>query len=165
MTAISELDAWLKAEIEGQDEVSVSDLRTRAYDEFSVRPGWMAQLVEEAAYTVVRSRATKMVAATRRPAPLHAAMFTGDGALQKAATHKVFHGWMEHVGDRHIRVELMNREDLLIAATERRTRGSQEIRLAEVWETIAGRLDGDELVGAKFPPAELAALLREVRSG
>ena len=164
MTALTDLDTWLRDAVKDADEVSVAALRTQAYDHFASDQGWLAQMMEEAVYGVILARARKVVASTRKVGAYASAALTRDAASRSAAAHKVFRPWLEHVGGRHMRLDLMTSADLLMAAGERRARGSHEIKLALAWEEMAGKLDGDERVGDKFSHAEIGAILAQARS-
>jgi hypothetical protein len=73
--------------------------------------------------------------------------------------------WYEHVGDRHIRLMKMNRQELRAAALLRRERSSVEAHYAALWEAMAERLASDvQLVEEVFTTGDIDALAATLRA-
>lgn len=66
--------------------------------------------------------------------------------------------WLEHVGDRHIPLNLMTRRDCETAATERRQRAESELVNAKFFAALAKGLRGNQTVGERWTDDEIAAL-------
>lgn len=73
-----------------------------------------------------------------------------------------FLGWYEHAGDKHVNLMEMSREDLLVAAAERRTRGQREYRIAALWSQLAEGLEGGQAVKDRFTAEEIEGLYTRI---
>jgi hypothetical protein len=140
------------------EEVKLGDIADEAVDHFLADQkflhGPIADLIRMAAYDA----AQRIVANTRNLVALGDTVVSREQAARRAKA-SAFWTWMEHVGNRHIRLPEMTREDLLTAAQERRLRGQREMGLADLWESIADKLEGGQRVHERFSQEELDSLV------
>lgn len=71
-------------------------------------------------------------------------------------------GWIEHAGDRHVRLSEMTRPVLRQASGIRKGRGLRELLVATYWDRLADGMPDDEVtVGEHFKPTAIEAIWRE----
>lgn len=156
---------WLREQIADQTEVEIAVLYRRMIAHFAEDPtfvrAWLAETLPAVAYEETRS----IVGDTRGGHVLFGDVLLSREATDRrlAASRPRWQLWLEHVGDRHVRLVEMTRNDLLAAASIRRERGETEIRYAELWEELASRLSGKKRVGDVFTSEEIDALARSLR--
>jgi hypothetical protein len=165
-TARQQLTAWIRDYMTDKDEVSASEMVSEAVIKFRKNRKFLDELAVDALRELVYRRAVEEMARSRR-AGKGPVVMTGDDVListkgikQRARGHSVFQNWLEHAGDRHVRIMDATREDLLLAAEEREGRGEHEIRLAKVWRTVAETLEGGQVVNTKYSPEEVERIYR-----
>lgn len=162
-TARSELRDWLREKMEGVDEVKVPELSTAAYDHFTKRRDWVARFVAEQMPAMVYDLSREFVAQSRgQMRTMGDKVVSADKFKQAARNQPVFRKWMERVGDRHVRLMEMNREDLLAAAKERTDRAGTEIRIARLWRKLADGLEGGQTVRERYTPQEIERLQADI---
>jgi hypothetical protein len=68
-------------------------------------------------------------------------------------------GWLEHASPgKHLLVMDMTREQLLVAAAERRQRGNREHAIARLWVAMADRMEEGQRVREAFGPEDIERL-------
>jgi hypothetical protein len=73
--------------------------------------------------------------------------------------------WLEHVGDRHIRLMSMRKQDLMNAAQERRRRADREIEIATLWEALANAMpDNNVTVGETFTLSQIETVSSRIKA-
>jgi phosphoserine phosphatase len=70
--------------------------------------------------------------------------------------------WREHAGGRHIDLMAMTKDDLLIAAAERRQVAVISSGLAILWETLAEQLSESEAVRDRFTAQDIERISQNV---
>lgn len=149
ISARAQIKRWVREEIQGRDEVRISELVVDAMNLFN-SPEFQHQLFVEALREMVYNLASDVIKETRGLIPTIGGATSKQAIRRKASQHIIFSQWMEHVGDRHIRLLEMTREDLVVAAAERRQRGEYELGLATLWEQLAEDLEPGQKVSTKW---------------
>lgn len=155
----SQVRTWIRSQIAGQSHVEVRSLYREMVAHFAGNPdfvsAWLAETLPAIAY-----EETRRVCADTRDHILF-----GDEILNRDATEERmrevrprWQAWLEHVGDRHVRLMDMNSNELRTAATIRRTRGENELRIAELWDELASKLKGKKKVSDVFTPEQIEDL-------
>lgn len=150
---------WVREHIEGKDEVRVPDLVDAAIATFSKDRRFLTSLANETLREMVYRQAVQTLSTSRSFISAGDVALTREGIKERARKHSVFANWLEHAGDRHVRLMDMTREDLLIAANEREKRGSHEMQLAALWRTIANGLEGGQTVSSKYSAQDIEGML------
>lgn len=152
----------VRIRIEGEDEISLSGMTDAIVALLAGDTDWLRMFAMERLRSSVYAQVQEAVARTRMNV-------IGDYAANTEAIEKRaqvfsqrFLNWYEHAGDRHVRVMDMTREDLLLAASERRRRGDTEHRRAALWTRIAGQLEGGQKVGDRFTAEQLDTMYAEI---
>lgn len=153
---------WVREQIEGREEVRIPDLAQDAVQAFRKDTKFLRQLAEESLRAMVYDLAQRTVEQTRGMWIAGDDIVTKEAIKKRANSHSVFRDWLEHVGDKHVRLLDMTREDLFVAADEREKRGQHEIELAALWRTLAQRLEGGETVGSKYTVDEIESMRRGI---
>ena len=124
-------------------------------------------LVEEWEYSAAYEEVRGIVAQGRSSSNLRV---IGDHAFTPEAASADFERrfskfWSrtEHVADRNILLPEMSREDLIVAATEREKRGTEELFNAQFLRRLANGLEGDKLVSQRFSEEEVTKLWDQTR--
>lgn len=142
---------WVREYIDGKEEVQLPELTNTAVFELGKDKKFLTLLATETLRDMVYEIA-KSVVHSSRLIVLGDEAVSRDEVKRRSRGHSVFRDWLEHVGDRHIRLLEMTREELLVAADEREKRGRHEIELASLWRTLAQQLEGGQTVGSKYTP-------------
>lgn len=154
-SARQQLSDWVKSEIEGQTEINIPAITLKAEQAFKGNRRFIQQFVNETLHSIVYEVVRKVLADDRTIVGDAAVEDVKEHVRKRAANHSVFSRWFEHVGDRHVRLLDMTREELLVAAELREKRGTTELKYAALWRTIANGLEGGQMVGAKYKPEEI----------
>lgn len=157
MSARSEIRSFVRNLVTDEQEVSAPELVNRAIENFASNEEFVRQLFTEAFHDIVYAEVQAVIAETRI-IRVPGYTFTQEELSKRVAKHSVFKNWLEHSGERHIRVMDMTKEDLLVAASERESRGERELKLANLWRSIAGELNNGEKVSTKFTSEDLDQL-------
>ncbi len=156
--------AWIREELEGREAVSLPELTetilVRLKSDAALLDAWLS----ESLAPLVAQDIRQICSATRSH------VVFGDEALaptalkaKVAASKPRWQAWLEHAGDRHVRLMDMQKEDLLAAADEREQRGMSNIELAALWRELAARLPADRKVGDLFTEEQIEALAASLR--
>jgi hypothetical protein len=140
------LETWITERIADRSEFRISDLVDEALDEFDA--DWQMEFAREEIRSAIYRVVQRAVQRTRRQKPSrvrHGDVVVDIMTLRRRleSADRVWGGWMEYVGDRHVLLPEMTRPDLLGAAAVRRGRGARENHLAALWEELADRLPDD----------------------
>ena len=158
-TPTSRVRDWIYQEIDGMDTVKLPELANAAVAHFSQDPTFVHAFLETHLRPIIYDLAQKAMAATRGRENVIMAgetLLTRDGISKDAKKlQSKWERWLEHVGDRHVRLTEMTKSDLLKAAEERRKRANTDIRIAALWEALAERMEGDQKVGELFTPEQI----------
>ncbi len=157
-----QLRTWIRAQITGEVEVQLPDLTARAVEHFSDQRAFIKAFLAVTLPEMVYEQARTVLRDTREWGTI---IQLGDTLVSQTRLEQRarvlqsrWSGWMERVGDRHINLLAMTRDNLLAAAEHRRTQASTELAYADLWETLAEELDDWETVGQRFTPEDLEAL-------
>ena len=148
---------WVRDHVAGKEEIRIPDVVDAAVKDFSRDRKFLTALATESLRDMVYE-ITKDTIGRSRMILLGEVGTNHDGVKRRARTHTVFRDWLERVGDHHVRLLDMTREDLLVAADERQKRGQHEVAIAALWRTIANGLEGGQVVGTKYTADEIAAM-------
>lgn len=153
---------WIKGEVEGESEVQLPDLTARAIDHFSGQKAFIRAFLAETLPEMVYEQARTVLRLTRdwgEPILLGDSLVTPEVLARKARVLKSrWSGWFERVGDRHINLMAMTREDLRQAAEHRRTQAMTELGYATLWDEMAARMKKGQTVAQRFKPEDIEAL-------
>jgi hypothetical protein len=129
------------------------DVREQLKAEIMSDTDWVEDMLDESLNPVLYDLATNAVHGTRQGIFL----VVGDEIMRRDEFRRRargqasrWMGWMEHVGDRFIRLGDMTRRDLLLAAQERRRRADREYKIADLWEKLAAGLAEEQRVGEVY---------------
>ncbi len=161
----SEVRAWIRAALDGEDAIELPFLTEQACTHFAKQPKVVERYFQENFRQMVYSEAQSVVATTRTATSTHIQL--GDELvtreeLTKRAKKSRWSSWMEHVGERHIRLPKMTRDDLLKAAGERRQRASIDISRAMLMERLAEQLEDGETVEDRYTDEDIDRILNEI---
>lgn len=157
---------WVRAQIEEEPTFKIPDLADRVVEEVQKSPAYLKALLKSELRPMIGEMVKNIVRESRG-----GLVEAGDEVIDRAefaARSKIsfaqrFSDWYEHVGDRHIALLDMTREELVEAAGERRQRANTELEIAELWERLASQLTPEQKLGAKFSTEQIAALARQIR--
>lgn len=165
MTARGKIRDVVRIRIQGADEISLPSITDSVVAILMTDDDFVAEFMRTTLRSEVYAQVSAVVAATRDLSVVGDTAMS-DGAVKKRATEFAsrFLGWYEHAGDRHVQVMEMTREDLLVAAAERRQRGDREFRLASLWSRLADSLEGGQKVSERFTPEQVEALYQNIEN-
>lgn len=158
-TPRAQLAQWIRAEIDGKSSVELPQLADAALEMFAADQQFVRDFMAEMMRPMVYEIARQVMKSTR---PKGDVIELGDTLMSrddfKAQSKKAaarWRTWLEHAGTKHIRLMEMTRTDLTAAADERRKRGDAEYELANLWDALAERLEGNERVSERFTADEI----------
>jgi hypothetical protein len=137
--------------------VKASEVTNRVLDAFTDED--FKQLGIEQARGIVHDMSLQKIASTRsgRQSVIpSSASSVAEKRLQKA--QRTWDQWLEFNGERHLQYMKMTRDDLLSAATIRRSRGEREIHLASLHELVAQGLNADQTVEEVYTEEQIERL-------
>lgn len=158
------LKEWVTERIDGADEVQIPVLVEEAMRHFLADQGFVSRFFKENVRALVYDFVQSAIANSRGEL-----VSLGDNVVnretfkQKARKRSVFATWMEHVGDRHVQLLEMTREDLLIAAKERSERAATEQSIARLWRAMAQKLEGGQVVKEVFTVEQIEHLQTTIK--
>lgn len=158
-TPTSQVRDWIYQEIEGQNTVKLPDLANAAVVHFSKDPVFVHGFLETHLRPIIYDLAQKAMAATRgkqNVINVNDTLVTKEGIIAGAQKlQSKWERWLEHVGDRHVRLTEMKRADLLAAAELREQRAGTDMAIAKLWRALAERMEVDQTVGELFTPEQI----------
>lgn len=165
MTAKAKIRDVVRRRIQGADEISLPTITDSVVTLLMQDSDFVTEFMQTTLRSEVYSQVAAVVASTRDLSLVGDTAMT-ESAVKKKATEFAsrFLGWYEHAGDRHVSVMEMTREDLLVAASERRKRGDREFRLASLWSQLADSLEGGQKVSKRFTAEQVEALYRNIEN-
>lgn len=166
----SQLRAWITSELQDQAEIKLPALSQKAIEVFSQQPVFIRSLLEEMLPSMVYDLAKSVVSGTRNNGD-ERQFIAGDSVMTQQAIkergRQISSRWknfLEHTGDRHVRLLDMTKSDLLQAAQERRQRGLTELRYANLWEELASKLKDNQKVGDKFTEEQIERMNQRINN-
>lgn len=166
---VAEAAAWARHEImkrvEEVGEVQLPDVTKAMVEHFGKDPAWVQRFLSETFRPVCYDVAQRQVARTRRHILFGEMVVEREEVRRKRSPKWVgFLDRLEYVGDRHIPIGLMHREELLKAAALRRNRGSREYEVAALMEALAEKLSRPSLMVADvWSNEEVANLIASMK--
>jgi hypothetical protein len=159
-----QITAWLDDETDGAREVRIPTLTDAVVDRLLTQPKLLRAFLKECIRPLVYDFAQRFCARTRGHVVL------GDDILGREQVDKAirrlrprWESWLEHVGDRHIRLVEMTADDLLAAALLRERRAATDVRYAGLWREMAARMAPGQTVGQAFGEEELVEWFARLR--
>ncbi len=73
--------------------------------------------------------------------------------------------WLEHIGDRHLKLMDMTIQDLDAAIAEREQRAYTELKTVSFLRSIKARLEGGQTIGERFNGSELTQIWTSIVRG
>lgn len=144
------LRSWVREEVASSQAISLGDLVSAAIEHFGEDSPFLIEFARESLRRVVYQEAQIVLAATRLR------------GVAKSAKRIDWRRWMEHVGDRHVRLLAMTAVDLEAAASERRGRAATEVAIANFFDHLRTRLAGPTVpVAAHWSLHEIDAAWRD----
>lgn len=169
-TPAAEMRAWIKERTTDKKSVNAPALARKMIKHFEKDEEFVVAFFREHGYATAYRLVIETIQRTRGRASV---VQLGDEVVDRDEFEKRskaflsrWDRWLEHVGDKHVRLMDMKRSDLLAAAQIRRERADNELEIAQLWESLAERLEGSQTVREAFTPEEIdrvkASLDREV---
>ncbi len=160
----SRLRVWITEEVEDLHEFELSTVADSATDYFLTDSEFVGTVLRDLLRAMAYEVTAGVAQRTRGFIVLGNHVASREG-LKEQAKHLSgkWDRWLEHVGTRHLRLMDMTREDLLTAAAERRLRAKTENTIATLWETLAEKLEGGQVLRERFTPAEIDAAMESVQ--
>lgn len=156
------LAPWLKQRLaECADGVNLLDLANEAAQHFLADDAFIQETVADLIRAAAREEAQRIIRAKRGGAVLLGDVVSSRADIERCARSSKLWDWMEHVGERTIRLPDMTREDLQLAAKERQARGRRELTIAAFWNGLAEKLKPGQTIGQRFQPEEIEAITRK----
>jgi hypothetical protein len=146
---------WVRDQIKDREEVHIPTIAEDGVRALSKDRRFLAALASEMLRDMIYDLARQEISHTRGFIQIGDSAVDREGLQKRVRAHNVFRGWLEHVGDKHVRLLEMTHEDLMVAADEREKRGTHEIEIAALWRTIANQLEGGQTVGSRFSEEEI----------
>lgn len=173
--AIERFQAWIDAQLaEAGGDVQIGAIADRALLEFRDDQLLWESYLPQIAYDAVQRRIARLRTQAMQTARAAARTTWVDRVAEADRTiptpalvrHEeriaaFLANWREHVGDRHIRLGDMTRDDLLQAAAERKARGAVELQRAQTLERLAQPLRDGQTVSEGWSPDALVTMLQE----
>lgn len=155
----------MAAEYELNDAIQLPVVAARVRDALKDDGAFMKRL-DEMLYFVSYESARRIVAETRGPSAIADPNAGPVQARRQAEAKRTkWRTWLEHVGDRHVKLWDMDATALDVAATERESRGTAEIRLATFLRSLAALLEPGQTVGNRYEPVEVDRLYAQALRG
>ena len=158
LSARAVIRQWVRDEIENESEIDLPELADKAVSYFQTDNVIMGRLFAEGMRNLVYSLAESVLAQTRPNLRIVGGKAQDPEKLTTKVRKKAWEAWMEHVGDKHVRLVEMDRESLLTAAAGRRLSANRNVEIARLFEGIASRLEGGEVVGDRFGHDDIESL-------
>ena len=157
---------WIRNRIDGENVVHLPDLAKEAGEHFGSDNGFVNRFFRQQFGTIFYEMVQSTVARTRS---MH--LMLGDDIVSQDEIRDrsmrlsaKWSNWLEHVGDRHIRLLSMSADHLYMAAQERRERAAIDIQRAELLEALAKQLEPGETVGDRFSDDDIERIWQHVLS-
>ena len=157
---------WIDREIEGVDSFKIPLLADKLTAIITADKAFLAAYLKVSLRESIVAHIRQHVAKTRDIVVLGDEVVDRTELTERGKRMAGSHGWFawtEHVGDRHIVLPDMTREELLIAAGERRKVASKHNEIAELWERLAKQLRPEQKVADKFNAQQIAALAKKIK--
>lgn len=162
-TARQQVYAWVRGQMGGQASFSLPELTDRMVAHFSTDKDFIAAWLGETLRPIAYDAVQRVCATTR------AYVVIADEAVPHAEAVRAirerrprWQAFMEHAGDRHVRLLDMTRRDLLLAADEREKRGAVEMRFAALWRHLAQQMTDTETVGQHFNETQIEEIAKQI---
>lgn len=146
------------ADVAATGEVRLPVVTRRVQEELESDLDFLRHFWMESCSSAVYEHVRIVVGRTRLPIRGHQEVTPEGEPVAPPVPQFDWNRWLEHSGDKHIKLKQMTRSDLLSAAAEREARGLREIHLARLLRRIADRLTDDQTVGDVLTDAELDQL-------
>lgn len=153
---------WVRAQMEGQEAVSLPDLVNDAVAHFEPQRSFVRQFLAESLRPIIYDLASTVAKQSRRNFVVAGDELVTREELTERSNKRAsrWESWLEHVGGKHVRLLDMTREELILAADIRRGRADSELRIAHLWDALAAKLEGGQRVRDRFTPAEIETMRR-----
>jgi hypothetical protein len=158
------LYAWMREETEGQSITRLPELTDRTVERLLANQDILRAYLTASVRELTYDFAQRFIGQTRGH------VLFGDDLIARpdipaiASTRRPrWQAWMEHIGDRHVRLFDMMKGELLSAASLREERGHTEYQYAALWRELAGKMTDVQSVKEVFTEKqveEIAASLR-----
>lgn len=174
-SARSRLRAFIREQIKGKSEVSLVDVAERAVKFVTQDRALLKAVLLELLKPMIYEEARLVVAVSRETPkagadPSNNLVQLGDEVVSRNVLRqradKMSRKWMEfveHAGDRHVRLLDMTADDLLQAEAERRRRGDAEHEYADLWAKLRSRLESGQTVRNVWSAEEIEATYQSVK--
>ena len=150
---------WVTKRVKDSERVSLPDLADAGVKQFRGEQAIMAALAESKLREIVYAVAAQVAAEGRHVVALGDQLVSREEFKAQAATvGNRWRTWLEHVGDTHVALLSMTRNDVQVAVAERRQRASGEMMRADFLEHLGKKLTGDKKIGDVWASADIEAL-------
>lgn len=137
----------IEEELEIYGSVELPHVADRMVLNFRNDTDWLDRFLREMFRPICHDIAQRQASRTRKHIVFGDSLIDREEVKEKTRTNAKWQGFLErleYVGDRHISIGRMNRDDLMVAASLRRQRGTREFEVAALLETLASKLKSPE---------------------
>lgn len=157
---------WINEQIKGQSEVNVPEIAKGVIEHFKGDEEFIAAFFDEMLYPIAYDTVIDVVKRTRGAAnvvQLGDEMVGRDEVKQRGKRlSSRWNSWLEHVGDKHVRLMDMTKTDCVAAKILRTDRGEHELRIAALFDALAVRLEDSQKVKDAFTPQEIEKIWKSL---
>jgi hypothetical protein len=163
---------WWQGQIEGQDDVDVKELASKAVVELQADPDFRSRFFEETLQSVVYNVGIAVVSSLRprettQPRKVSARAVADAIAIRQEIRGVDWSKWLVHdpLSSKHVRFLSMTKEQVLAASKERFDVAATDLRIAGLFQLVAGRMDDGQTVGDAWNEHQLDDIVSRVQVG
>lgn len=159
VSARTQLRNWFVEINETEEEYDITEVATRAVQQFGSDPDWVRQMW----LPLIKQELRMLVAQMRDRTLLGEVVVNQEGLEERARRLGAKWGkWREHTEQGYTRLFDMTRGQLLEAADRRERIGLTEMRTAVLWRKLAARMTDAQQVSECWDDDEIEALAVEI---
>ncbi len=151
----------MEAEYALNDSVQLPTIARRVRDDLMNDAKFLKEAIGMMVYTVAYQSAQRVAAASRMTVSHDEAP---DDPKQLTKRSR-WDAWLEHIGDRHLKLMDMTIQDLDAAIAEREQRAYTELKTVSFLRSIKARLEGGQTIGERFNGSELTQIWTSIVRG
>jgi hypothetical protein len=163
-TAKQQLYAWMREETEGESITRLPELTDRTVERLMANQDVLRAYLTGSIRDLTYDFAQRFIGKTR------GFVLFGDDLIARQDVPKIaalrrprWQAWLEHVGDRHVRLFDMMKRELLHAASLREERGQTEYQYAALWRELASGLDDVQSVKEVYTEKQIEEIAASLR--
>lgn len=162
-SAVADASRWAKQEMERrvaeQGGVALPEVRAAVVAYVGADPDRLERFLGEVLGPMCYELASRVCARTRGHVVFGEEVMTREAMKQEVKRRRPrWQAWLEHTGERHVRLWEMRGPDLLAAAAQREARGIVEFRYGALWRELARPLRAGQTVGEVWSEEQVSDL-------